>query len=444
VNGYLYSIEFDGTAAKSGFKMTVRRDRRLGSGRTTTIDSVFGDTVGKFYSRRADVDGTGVAMDPDAYIGKLRLQSVTNGADISMPGVPDFQERGTRGLRRGLSIKANSFSAGTDTTIAWGVNRFYVDDVHGGSATTPWIRRLATRRSVRRNTNGHFRADLLLSGIGAPGGLTLGTARIARDLGSGNQANPMLWDITGDVYSIKAKRGITDGWSLDLHSDIHSLRLGDVRNADVSIGDVDANGFRGDAWFISAKQWLVGDIDLGSVQYFNITGDRRNGMDGDTCAMLTLTGSSDPAATNTLGRARVAGRILDCVWNILTGDVDSVSAGVIDGSAIRTGVEQAVPWTELPDNAADFTAAGSRIGAVTLRGLRGQPDTAPTFMDSILAAWEVGRLRLGLVDTDNAGVECGVASHSVGSLDGRTDAQQLPTQPPFTPNEFGDFKLVVV
>ena len=133
------------------------------------------------------------------------------------------------------------------------------------------------------------------------------------------------WGITGDVKAIEASRGTVEGWTLDLHSNIKTLKLGLVEQAEVTIGDLDS-GRRGDAGTISAAQWNEGTIFAGSIKNFVAKASSQVvGADGDMKADVQLTGSANAKITQTMGKATIAGQILDCFWDILVGDIGSIT-----------------------------------------------------------------------------------------------------------------------
>ena len=218
-----------------------------------------------------------------------------------------------------------------------------------------------------------------------------------------------------------------------------------VEQADLTIGDeAPGSGLRGDAGAISATQWNQGAILAGSIKSLSTKANTRApGADGDFRADVQLTGSANPAVKQTLGKAKIAGGVIDAFWDILVGDIGSVTAATIDGSTIRAGVEPTLEQQWLPDDVANYTPARSKIGSFTLTG-KGQPKGTATFLGSVLAAWELGKVRLGTVDTDASALAFGLAGHTTDAITGATATERLPKSPPFATTEFGDFKLKLV
>ena len=95
--------------------------------------------------------------------------------------------------------------------------------------------------------------------------------------------------------------------------------------------------------------------------------------------------------------------------------------------------------------------APSNLGKVTVKGLKGLPAGTPTFLNSILAAWSMGAVKLNVVETDNGGVDFGLAADFIKSVVGqKPDGTKFPKlskldDPGDVPAfDFGDFKLVLV
>ena len=178
------------------------------------------------------------------------------------------------------------------------------------------------------------------------------------------------------------------------------------------------------------------------------------GAAGDFKADVQLTGSANTKVKKTLGKAKIAGGIIDSFWEILVGDVGSITAGIIDSSTIRAGIDPSVAANERPDEPDDF-AAHSSMGNVTLEGIKGQARGTPTFLNSVLAAWQMGAIKLEIVKTDNSAhgnATFGLAADFIKSVTGqKLDGANFPmpgrldvpgdVPPAF---DFGDFKLVLV
>ena len=106
-----------------------------------------------------------------------------------------------------------------------------------GSYRADYVKSLKTTGDKKAGVAGHFGAAFTLDGTADPKVKTVvSSAKFTGDLGSGDADNPVIWDIAGDVGTIDASKGTTEGWVLDLHSNIKTVKLGLVNQADLTIG----------------------------------------------------------------------------------------------------------------------------------------------------------------------------------------------------------------
>ena len=174
----------------------------------------------------------------------------------------------------------------------------------------------------------------------------------------------------------------------------------------------------GDVATLSASQWNAGGITAGSIKKLTTKANSKlAGADGDVKIDITLTGSASSSVRQTLGKATVAGRLVDALWSIASGDAGSISLGTMESSQIRVGVGPGVVQDELPAAAGDF-AAQSSLGGVTIKGIKGQAKSAARLIDSIIAAWELGSVKLGVVQTSNGSAPIGLAADTIKSVAG--------------------------
>jgi len=151
---------------------------------------------------------------------------------------------------------------------------------------------------------------------------------------------------------------VVDDWTLTAHTEVRSLRLGDVVNATVNVGD---GGIRS----ILATRWQDGSLTAETIGSLYVRGDRRNGIPGDLGVDMTLTG--DPGARYVLASARVSGTLGKApagptLWQI-NGDAGSLTIGTWGADTIlAVGVEAGLDGLFLT---ADDTGTGA-----TLRSLR--------------------------------------------------------------------------
>jgi cyclophilin family peptidyl-prolyl cis-trans isomerase len=145
---------------------------------------------------------------------------------------------------------------------------------------------------------------------------------------------------------------------------------------------------------------LAADITAGSINALtagSITGSN---------IVLTLAPAAKAVGLNSLSSSgAITNSLIRSAANIGT-----VTAGAISGSSIYAGVS-ATTGGFLPTAVGDFASASS-IRGVTVRN-RG---TTPGFANSDVAASALGRMNLGLVQVDNAGVPFGLAADTIQSL----------------------------
>ncbi len=248
-------------------------------------------------------------------------------ADIELNGA--YRGVSLRTLRAGRVV-------GSEVNAPEGIRYVAVTDWAGGSITAGWLGTLRATGNRRDGIPGHFGADITLSGNGTTG-RTLGSARIA------GQLPATTWDITGAVGYIRAAGA--DGWTLDLHSQLRTLVLGETTGATISVGGElryarlgattnttlqadsirtlilgDADGLTlevaGPLNYLRAVEWEGGSLSAHSLRTLRITGSRREGLAGDFSAPLTLTGNGVAPGHYVLRSASIRGSVSDGPWNI--------------------------------------------------------------------------------------------------------------------------------
>ena len=406
---------------------------------TSVVDIVVDGSLSSLVAKTTDLLGD---LTVSGTLKKLQLDDVADGHVITVGPAANARDTLTVTMDRVADLTFDS-----QTPIkSFTVSEWLDTDGDVDQLMAPWVKTLKSKGNKSApGVDGDFEAGLVLSGVDAAK-YTLRSAKIHGDLGSGDPGDPVAWDITGDVGTINASKGTVEGWTLDLHSDIKTLKLGVVEQAEVTIGDeAPGSGRRGYAKTISAYQWNQGAIIAGAINSLTTkTNGRLAGADGDFGATLTLSGAAGWNPAKTLNKARIAGAIAGTHWDILVGNIGSITAGIIADSAIRAGVDPALPAGGPLDLAANFSSAPSKIGSVTVKGRKGQAKGTPTFMNSIIAAWELGKIKLGVVDTDSGGLAFGLASHTIKSIAGQTETEALPKSAPFFATVFDDFRLVLV
>jgi hypothetical protein len=130
------------------------------------------------------------------------------------------------------------------------------------------------------------------------------------------------------------------------------------------------------------------------------------------------------------------------------GNIGSIKAGSLVDSEVYAGV---TGDGRFPSLAADF-ANEAFIAKLSLKA----PLGTASFDNSVVAANNMGRISLGLIDTDNGGVPFGVAADAIASLVGSNASGQrlrltalddpavLAAALPALPFTFGDFQIRLV
>jgi hypothetical protein len=160
------------------------------------------------------------------------------------------------------------------------------------------------------------------------------------------------WDVGGDASSI-AITGSVDQWVLEVHSDVQSLRLGDVGEA-----TVDVAGRIGSAL---ATRWQRGALTAHTLGSLLTTGKVWEGIDGDFGADLKLSGQG--ATRHTLGSARVSGTLESGLWDI-HGDILSVSVNRWGADACL--VASVAPGADLLYFTGDDAGLGGRLSSLVI------------------------------------------------------------------------------
>jgi len=201
-------------------------------------------------------------------------------------------------------------------------------------------------------------------------------------------------------------------------------------------GDMDVNGRINKATFNNVTN---ADVTADSILKMTLTGT----MQDSTVTLADPFTPLVPVLGNLSVRGNINGSTIQSV-----GNMGGIKAAAMVNSVLRAGV---IGTDRFPSVAGDF-ANEAGILKVTLKA----PLGTASFDNSVIAANNLGRLALGLVDTDNAGVPFGVAGDTIAALgalnssgqrlrlalldDPAVYAAMLP-QLPFT---FGDFQIRLV
>ena len=191
----------------------------------------------------------------------------------------------------------------------------------------------------------------------------------------------------------------------------------------------DATAIQIDSKISSLRASSVGQTEIYVPAISRLT------VDGDFQGDMLLGG--DGSISRTLGSATIAGDITGGTWTITTGTVGTVTVkgAAVDwtfksygnvsrmtfeqliGSNVYVGVHESFAAIadsddRLPNDLADFDPA--TLSSLTVKGPLGVP--AAGFLDSVIAAKTIGKLKLSGFDGDNEGTLFGVAADTISSL----------------------------
>jgi len=285
-----------------------------------------------------------------------------------------------------------------------------------------WLNSLTTAADRRdAAVNGDWQVGLTLTGLAAPKGVVLGSAKVAgavRDcpmtFGGGVKAfAAAAWLDTGvaDVLSAPWIGSFTIGGRRDDPSTktVNEALRGDMQ-ADLDLsgagapkgltlgtfkvtGLVDGSAAvaAGGIGTISTGRWQSGSVEADWLVSMATGKDRLDAaVNGDWLAGLTLTGLAAPKGV-ALGSAKVAGAIRDCTLSI-GGNGGTLSAGELLNADVLLGA------AALTGSADDFGVPGARseftLKSLQLAGLLDAPGgVAWAMKDSDVAAWTIGTFK---------------------------------------------------
>lgn len=148
-------------------------------------------------------------------------------------------------------------------------------------------------------------------------------------------------------------------------------------------------------------------------------------IDHDFMSDLVLTST---ASRHSIGRAGVGGWFEhSTVW--APNDLGRLVFGGIRNASIYNGVRrdfidpEAIPASLLPDSADDFLTNQASIAEFTLRGIRGEPFT---MIESNVATWDLGRVRLGRVQPIGT-TAFGLVAHGIDTYFRQRETRFSPT-----------------
>lgn len=372
----------DGTTATISLKGGSGVLRFSGSNLSQTVGRAGAQVNGQITDLAVTLTGSGTG-------GALAVKASGGDGLITFSGLTaDF------GLK---SIAAKQVNLAGNLTVAGNVGKADFADVSnsimtfGGSGGSLALS-LRDADQVEINSQIPIKSLKAASFVGG-GGPDIGTIS-APGLGSVNVTGNFFQrlNIAGSLGTTKigGQAGTFLPWSVS--GAAGKVTLGSV--ADGFIAD-----FLGSVSGLTVNGNLTGDVSAGVLKSLTVKGDM-------TSSNLLLSG---PGVS--LGRATVSGAITNSRIQATSG-IGSVTANSINASTIYAGVN--TDGGILPFSLTDFSDGPSEIKSVTVKSSGG----APSFVNSNIAARNVGRLNLGTIQVGNAGVPFGVAGDNIASISG--------------------------
>jgi len=336
--------------------VTVTGTGTTGNGLLTLPAVSAAGPVRSFSGRQ--VDFTGAATFSDG-IGKLELARAQNATiTINRSGQARLQDASATIL----------FIQDTSITSQQPFRQFRTGNWQAGGGRLDEL--IAPRINVLQS-GGDINANLSVSGAGqAVGRPVLGNVLVLGGLNSGT------WNVAGKTSRIGVG-GVASTWV---------GTFGDVAN-------------------FTARGGLSGSLTADSINALN--------AESMTNAVIRLNRPFAPGARSTaLNRLNVRGAVTNADIRA-NSNIGTVSAASMTGSTIFAGVNAGGGGggRNLPTAATAFVSAAS-IRNVTIRN-RG---TTPAFIDTNIAASDLGRMNLGAVQVSNSGRAFGLAAQTVRSV----------------------------
>jgi len=202
--------------------LTIKTDKG-GDGEATIGHIVLQDGASFKSIRGSKVDlvGAGITGGAGSYVCSITLDDVLNSADISLAGTAP----------KGVTITAGCIQGGTDIVLGSGIKSLSATEYLGGSLIAPWAAKITTKGNKRAGIAGDFGADVLLSGVGAPKGISLKSAKIAGDL-----LAQTSWDMQAGLVGSLSFSGTVHQSVVRSAGNIKRLALGASDGSDFGAG----------------------------------------------------------------------------------------------------------------------------------------------------------------------------------------------------------------
>lgn len=237
-----------------------------------------------------------------------------------------------------------------------------------------------------------------------------------------NELTASQWlNTTGATETITAPQVLTMRVKGDFAPD---LSIPGIRGAQVSLQSFVAGALTGGTWSVDGKTHILSTGSIatgwsgtfnGVIDNFHVTHEATMDLTAEMVGSMTVAGAltnSTISLTQPLSSVvfdvnsfYVGGEIEDSTIES-AGSIRAFSAQSMDGSGLYVGMVNPA----LPATTSDF-ANTAEIRTITLRR-----SASASFSDSNIAAYDLGTVDLGAVQTSNGGTPFGVAGHSIASI----------------------------
>ena len=336
----LTQVLFSGTTAATTLKVATKG----GLDGMTTVGEITGAMpVGKFIAPGVNLQGGGVTMTGEGFIGSLTLHDID--ANIAMPGT---------GPSGGMKIAAHRID-NSDITLGSPLASLKAGQWDSGWLIAPSAGTIAISGDRKLSLPGDLGADITLTMANAKGA-AVGKLTVVGTLEGAIEAD------AGTVASI------------------------------------------------TAGAWANGALTAESVGKAIIKGSLI-----DVSLTLTQPPSTTKHTFYALGRLAVTGRMVGSAVNS-AGSIGTVSVGTMENSQVCAGL--AASTQSIPQVRNDFASTPDdtlpQIKSITVLGAVGQ---AYSFQNSIIAAWDIGAVRLEDIqfDTPGSDVWFGISANHLAS-----------------------------
>lgn len=406
--------------------------------------------AGKLSAKNTDLVGAGIVMSGDGIFSSVDVHDFMNGADIIMPGAYDS----------GVTFKVGQFGPGSDVVLDdAGVKSLTAASWAGSGLEAVWAGKVAIKGDLGADITitGADASGMSLKSLSVSGSILDAAITLAEDCGGVTAAEWLGGSLTGSyLKGVTTKGNSKEGIDGDLDAALDVAELGKLNvkgelngalTVDTGVSSIAAAsigaGWTADVGNEIGKLSVKGNVgDSNSVDGVNVTAlsAKSISIKGDmehTQLRFTQNVADRIYALNKLS---VSGLLLDVSLRTV-GHINSVTVGAIESSEVLAGVDDAV--SGMPQDTADFTRQAT-ISKFTVKGIK---DDVFSTLDTDIAAWDLGKIKLTDVQYDNGGVNFGLTYRTLSSLQIKAPdgSYKWPNKDePVQPSNNQDLTIIVV